>query len=233
MGSALVCKEMLADEKQLDRILVARKYNAEPSVDLLLEQVRFRTKTPVVLPTDIPNALPSGAWRMMGYAKDGSPISNYQLKHWHPHEWPGSLEETVNEYSKYVVYMIELMIACMKEGQPDKFTVLFDLQGFYLTMVTERSRRYMIGKLIYVAQSQYPERLERVLLVNAPYGFQSTWALIKPLLDAKTASKVKFVSKVQLLEDIDQSVLTTDYGGNHAEYPVPSKTIEEEANVSR
>ena len=226
-------QKLLADEKQLERILIARKYNAEKSLDLFLDQVRFRTKVPTVLPSDIPNALPSGAWRMMGYAKDGSPISNYRLEHWNPHEWTGTLDETVVEYTKYVVYMIELMIASMKEDQLDKFTVLFDLQGFYFTMVTERNRNHMIRKLIYVAQTQYPERLERVLLVNAPYGFQTAWALINPLLDAKTASKIKFVSHAQLLDDIDKSVLAEDYGGTHATYAVPVTTIHEEAITSR
>lgn len=226
-------KELLADEKQLERILIARKYNAEKALDLFLEQVRFRTKIPTVLPSDIPNALPSGAWRMMGYARDGSPVSNYRLEQWHPHEWTGTLEATVVEYTKYVVYMIELMIARMKVGQPDKFTVLFDLQGFYFTMVTEKSRNHMIRKLIYVAQTQYPERLERVLLVNAPYGFQTAWALINPLLDTKTASKVKFVSHSQLLDNIDISVLTADYGGTHAAYPLPVNTIHDEANTVR
>jgi hypothetical protein len=227
------CRELLADEKQLERILIARKFQLDPSVDLLLEQVRFRAKIPTVLPSELPNALPSGAWRMMGYAKDGSPISNYRLEHWNPHEWEGTFEQTVGEYSKYVVYMIELMIASMKEAQPDKFTVLFDLNGFYFTMATESSRRHMIRKLIYVAQSQYPERLGRALLLNAPYGFQTAWALIKPLLDEKTAAKVQFVNSTQLLDYIDETVLSKDYGGTHAAYPVPSKTVWEEAQSIR
>lgn len=230
-----ICHELLADEKQLERILIARKFQKDPSVDLFLEQVRFRSKLPTVLPSDLPHALPSGAWRMMGYAKDGSPISNYRLEHWNPNEWEGTLEQTVDEYSKYVVYMIELMIASMKKEvqAADKFTVVFDLKGFYFTMVTESSRRHMIRKLIYVAQSQYPERLGNAFLLNAPYGFQTAWALIKPLLDEKTAGKVHFLNSTQLLDYIDEAVLPKDYGGTHEPYPVPSKTIAEEVQIIR
>ena len=226
-----VCLDMLKDSAQLDRLLVARKHEAQATVDLFFEQVRFRARyrPSEIHPSTIPNALPSGAWRLCGYCKEGCVISNYKLEHWHPDLYGNAsqTDDAVEEYTRYVCYILELMIASMKPCF-DRFGVIFDLNGFHFSMVTKKNVRLMIRKLIYVAQAQYPERLQKVFLVNAPYGFETAWSLIRPLLDQKTASKIRFVSKHELVNDIDSAVLSKAYGGLHEEYPVPSKSIDQE-----
>mmetsp|Transcript_26581 Transcript_26581/g.61845 ORF Transcript_26581/g.61845 Transcript_26581/m.61845 type:complete len:147 (+) Transcript_26581:201-641(+) len=128
--------------------------------------------------------------------------------------------------------MVELMIGRMmtnnNNNEKDQFMVLFDLTGFYYSMVTRTNIRLMIRKLIYVAQTQYPERLAKVLLVNAPFGFETAWSMIRILLDPKTASKVRFVSTPELLEDIDEHVLSVTYDGTHEEYPIPTQSLQDE-----
>ena len=51
-------------------------------------------------------------------------ISNYKLHLWDPHAYDDNLEESVEEYVRYVLYMIELMIGSMSEQQ--QFVVLFE-----------------------------------------------------------------------------------------------------------
>ena len=102
-------------------------------------------------------------------------------------------------------------------------------------MVFKRNVRYMIGKLIYVAQTQYPERLYKAYIVNAPRTFTVAWNLIKALLDPKTVAKVTFCTKLpnDIAEKTDKSnnnkrdnggcsipldVLSKEYGGTHPEY---------------
>jgi len=228
-----VLLEMSSDRPQLQRILVARHHDLEQATSLFWEQVRFRArwKPKQIQPSDIPNALPSGAWRLCGYAKNGCIVSNYKLQHWDPDAYgakqPGETQEKafekgVDEYVRYVVFMLELMIQQMRPMAPQKFVLIFDLKGFYPSLVFRKNVRAMIIKLIYVAQSQYPERLQKVILVNAPMGFESAWRLIKPLLDGKTATKIGFCAKLpDLLQDVDESVLAREYGGTHDEYPLP------------
>jgi hypothetical protein len=162
-------------------------------------------------------------------------MSNYKLEHWNPDNYSqgdsANLEDAVQEYTLYTTYMIELMIASMKPPH-DKFVVIFDLKGFYLSMVTKTNVRLMIRKLIYIAQAQYPERLHKVYLVNAPFGFETAWKLIRPLLDERTAVKIQFANQESIAEDVDPSVLSVTYGGLHEEYPIPSKSIHEEAYKS-
>lgn len=226
-----VYQTLISDDSHLERILVARKHDEILSTDLFLEQVRFRARyRPTEIdPSSIPTALPSGAWRLCGYTRHGHIISNYKLSMWDPHAY-GSANDNdagVEEYVRYILFMIELMIGSMKHGQ-DQFVVLFDLSGFSVRWVFQNNVRMMIRKLIYIAQAQYPERLHKALLVNAPYGFETAWRLIKPLLDEKTAGKIHFCHTNDVTNDIDPAVLCVDYGGTHDEYPVPSKTLQEE-----
>lgn len=128
--------------------------------------------------------------------------------------------------------MLELKIAKMRPlPVPQQFIIMFDLKGFRRDMVFSYRARQMIGRLIYVAQSQYPERLRKVYMINAPYGFGTAWKLIKVLLDGKTASKVSFISGdlVEKMEEhVDAETLSITYGGKHEEYVAPSLTLSEE-----
>jgi hypothetical protein len=158
-------------------------------------------------------------------------LSNYKLRHWNPNAYgihsnssgnKADLDQAVREYTNYVVYMMELQISQMQMRPlvPQQFVVLFDLEGFTPSLLFRRNVRLMIRKLLYVAQAQYPERLSKTLLVNAPFGFEAAWKLIQPLLDEKTASKIHFCNWADLVQDIDPAVLSQDYGGSHAEYPI-------------
>jgi hypothetical protein len=143
------------------------------------------------------------------------------------------LHAAVQEFVRYVIYMMELSLGCMQPPpMPDKLIVLFDLRGFSLSLVVSTRVRRMISRLIYVAQAQYPERLERVYLLHAPFGFATAWQLLRPLLDERTAHKVQFADVSQLTPDvIDLDVLSEDYEGHHPEYPLPCKPLAEELQM--
>jgi hypothetical protein len=171
----------------------------------------------------------AGAWRLCGFSRRGNVISNYKLQHWDPGAY------SVEEYVQFVVYMLELTISKMPKQKQNnigeqqlekksKFLIIFDLKGFSASWVFRRDVRMMIRKLLYIAQAQYPERLQNVLLFNAPRGFESAWRLIKPLLDEKTATKIAFVGasdKDVVDAMVDPSVLSVEYGGTHPDYPLP------------
>ena len=176
----------------------------------------------------------AGAWRLCGYSRDGHILSNYKLHMWDPDQYGDGedVEQAVDEYVKYIVYMIELMIGQMKPlPVSQQFVVLFDLSGFRVSLAFRSNVRLMIRKLIYVAQAQYPERLHKALLINAPFGFETAWRLICPLLDEKTAAKITFCSSSKITEVVSPEVLCVDYGGTHPEYPVPAKCLEDEIRI--
>ena len=143
--------------------------------------------------------------------------------------------EAVHEYVRYIAYMIELMIGKMTPlPSPQQFVVLFDLKGFTTDLLFNKKAREMIKRLIYVAQSQYPERLRKVYLINAPWGFSTAWKLIESILDPKTTSKISFASGdlVKAMGDhLDKDTLSVSYGGSHKEYNTPSLSLQDEIKL--
>jgi CRAL/TRIO domain len=49
----------------------------------------------------------------------------------------------------------------------------------------------LISTLTKYDQDNYPEMLGRICIINAPMVFKAVWALIKPLLNPRTLSKIQ------------------------------------------
>jgi hypothetical protein len=154
-------------------------------------------------------------------------MSNYKLRDWDPDSYGihddvegnnYAFDTALDEYVRYVIFMIELMISNMRSlpNIPQQFVVLFDSDGFTPRLIFRANVQTMIQKLIDVAQAQYPVRLRTVLLINPPFGFGAAWKLIRPLHDEKTASKIHFTKRLKdLTASIDPSVLSEEYSGTH------------------
>ena len=44
-------------------------------------------------------------------------------------------------------------------------------------------------------QQHYPERSDKIFLLNAPVFFSTLWRLIKPIIDPRTTAKISISSK--------------------------------------
>ena len=94
-------------------------------------------------------------------------------------------------------------------------------------------------QLVDVAQNQYPERLRRILMVNAPFAFKAAWKLISPWLDPVTRGKIAFVSKKEALEELgqqgvmDMAAIPVGLGGERPDdnIPTPNDLTGQEPNV--
>lgn len=194
------------------RFLRAREFDKDKTVAMLKNHLEWYER---IKPLDLTiedvevKALESACWRYVGNSDDGSPMLEVRVKFWNPHEYD------LDAYEKYVVWFVTACERMMKDHT--KFIIIFDMAGWGLWM-----GRYLrnILKLVDIAQNQYPERLRRVLMVNAPFIFSSTWSLISPWLDPNTAAKVVFVNgESEEMKDelnvltINRSLLSTRYSG--------------------
>ena len=76
-------------------------------------------------------------------------------------------------------------------------------------------------------QQHYPERGERIFLLNAPVFFSTIWRLIKPILDPRTVAKMSISSKDRsdLLNYLGPEHVPAIYGGSD---PIPFGEAPEE-----
>jgi len=67
-----------------------------------------------------------------------------------------------------------------------------------------------------MSQNYYPERLGRLYLINAPWGFSGVWNVIKAWLDPVTVQKIHVLGsgyKTELLQQVPVENLPKEFGG--------------------
>ena len=67
-----------------------------------------------------------------------------------------------------------------------------------------------------ISQNYYPERLGKLYLINAPWGFSSVWSMIKGFLDPVTVEKIHvlgYTYQADLLGQVPKENLPKEYGG--------------------
>lgn len=208
------------------RFLRARKLDEDQFKEMLRNHVTWTNKVqPYNLLLDDVNksAVDSGCWRYLGESDEGCPILEVRLSLWRPDQY------TLDEYEVYVAFFCSMSERMMKKSS--QFVVIFDMAGWAFWHATYLN--YIKG-LVDIAQNQLPDRLRKVLLINTPFIFRATWAIIRPWLDPLTAAKVEFVvdEKEEVLKtlSINQKLLPIRYGGEMDEateekLPVPGFTI--------
>ena len=122
---------------------------------------------------------------------------------------------------------MESQVIRMGSDGIEKGVVIFDMSGFSIWYNDLR----MIQQLVNINQNMYPERLHLAVLVGVPAAFMAVWTVIRPWLDAATASKVHLfgtstaqvaAGKQLLSELVDAAALEVKYGGARSSaYPIP------------
>lgn len=68
-----------------------------------------------------------------------------------------------------------------------------------------------------ISQNYYPERLGKLYIINAPWGFSSVFAVVKRFLDPVTVEKIHVLGsgyQSQLLEQVPKENLPKRFGGS-------------------
>jgi hypothetical protein len=219
-GEAMQVDRFMADNPELVkglppgkvlRFLRARRGEEEATKIMLGKHVEWfnRIKPNELTSNDVDDsALKSGCWRYLGDSGEGCPMLEVRLSLWNPHEYP------IEVYELYIAYFVAESERLMKTAS--QFVIIFDMGGWAFWHAQYLS---YIKRLVDIAQNQYPDRMRKVLLINAPLMFRGVWSVIKPWLDPVTAAKVFFASdeagKLELVKElsIDRHMIPIRYGG--------------------
>ena len=86
-------------------------------------------------------------------------------------------------------------------------------------------------RTLAIDQAYYPERLQTLFMINAPWFFTATWAMVKNWIDPVTADKIKIVGSnfIDVLrEHIDDTEIPPELGGSCPDFkwqwPWPDST---------
>lgn len=118
----------------------------------------------------------------------------------------------------YLVYTLERASRLAEQAGGEQYVVIVDYTVGELSMSTLPGISVM-KETTNILQGHYPERLSCMILVQAPRLFHSMFKIIRPLIDAKTKSKIHFVQTchdVANIPGIDRAALPLDFGGENS-----------------
>ncbi|EMC99951.1 hypothetical protein BAUCODRAFT_30373 [Baudoinia panamericana UAMH 10762] len=123
------------------------------------------------------------------------------------------LENLVVEYEK--VADPRLPACSRKAGQLlETCCTVLDLKGVGLSKANQVYP--YLQKASGVSQNYYPERLGKLYIINAPWGFSGIFSVVKRFLDPVTVAKIHVLGsnyKSELLSQVPEENLPAEFGG--------------------
>lgn len=187
------------------------KWRADNHVDTILEDFHFHEKEQFLM------CYPQGYHKT---DKDGRPVYIQHL---------GSVNvakiKEVTTEERMMKFHIQEYERCIKQILPicshlqnrqiDQTFGILDVKGVGVGHLTSEVRR-LLGIIAKCDSDNYPEMLGHICVINAPYLFRPIWNLVKPLLDARTQSKIEICSTdymPELLKWVDIENIPEYLGG--------------------
>jgi hypothetical protein len=113
-------------------------------------------------------------------------------------------DRDILQVRKLTIWALETLRKSAKPEE-ERFTIAFDLSGFSLQCMDYEA----VKQLIQILQSHYPDTLENLYVVDAPYLFSACWAIIKMWIDPVTANKILFIPRSELTKYFDADSIPT------------------------
>jgi hypothetical protein len=91
---------------------------------------------------------------------------------------------------------------------------IMDLKGVTLTKVPQVYS--YVKQASVISQNYYPERLGKLFLINAPWGFSTVWGVVKGWLDPVTVKKINILGssyQSELKKHIPAENIPKEFGG--------------------
>ena len=224
-GEEGVRKDHLIDEKKLLRFLKARNFDIDKAKEMFLKHLKWREGWDVdnILFQEFPEREQLLQYFPQGYHmcdKQGRPIYIQYLGGINIHKILSFTDEEtivklfIQEYEKFQHYKLP---ACSEaQGKLIETSLnIMDVSGISLKILTKESQRIM-KKVTGFTQDNYPEMMGNTVIINAPYIFKVIFNIVKPMLSARTQSKITMVGTRyldKLLEFADISCLPKRLGG--------------------
>ncbi|CAD7964726.1 unnamed protein product [Amoebophrya sp. A25] len=120
-----------------------------------------------------------------------------------------------SEHTRHLKYLA----VSRKTGQPIfGNTSVVDLRGVSISLARHPIVRKLIKLMSRVCSENFPESADKIIIVGAPWGFETAWNILKGLLDPRTAEKVIIKRKHEdIYQYIDKSQLPDFLGGSIGE----------------
>jgi hypothetical protein len=230
---------------KLLRFLRGLKYDVDKTVAKIEEEIDWRRKKrtddlrkygldELLGCSYVENIFPHFPTWLQGEDKEGRPVS---YRHFGNLDINKVLEKIdMSTLVRFHCWETEMALQRCEENcekyqrNIEQFSVIVDAEGWGLRLATSNAMTF-IKEMAYADNNYYPERLGKMIIVNAPMVLSGVWAVIQTFLDADTKAKIQIISKPEIWkgkiqEIIDINQIPAHYGGK-----APDLTPEEKART--
>lgn len=201
-------KSYFTDISQCTRFLIAKDFDQEEALEAWKRWVSWRTtrKPYKISEDDVKESLATGKTFYFGKDREGCPCLYIIMKNMSPKV---SAEiEVLNG-----IYHLELGCKLADKSRLGQLNVIFDMKGFSRKSLPPFALGLFID-LLKILQDNYPERLRRLIILNANWVYKALYAVIKPLLSNRTTHKFIVSRDHKVLHDyIDKENILLMHGG--------------------
>lgn len=141
-------------------------------------------------------------------AKDGKPLLIIKVGNHQPiHD--------IHEVENFVIYCLEAASKLCDNSinQDGKMWALFDLNNVKWKNLDNSALR----ACFHLLNLAYPERVQRIFMLDSHFLFDSLWRVVKPFIDPVSRQKVCFVygaeGRKNMMKYVDPNTVPTEYGG--------------------
>jgi hypothetical protein len=110
--------------------------------------------------------------------------------------------------------------ASARHNRPiEKQVIVMDMKNVAMSLDFMALR--VFKSTVVIDESCYPERLETLFMINAPFTFSVLWAMIKPWIDPVTVNKFRIIGtnyQDALKEAIAEDQIPVEYGGTWEDF---------------
>jgi hypothetical protein len=162
----------------------------------------------------------------IGYDKEGRPLLLVRLGRL---DFKGFLScYKKEEILKYLLYLQEGYIEDGKKQNKllgkyiGSCTVLVDADEFSMTQIASRAVLGLLRELVVIQDSNYPETMNKIIVMNVSPVFTLLFSLIRPVMHEATAKKFALYSKNDnwkkaILSEVDADQIPVYYGGTRTD----------------
>lgn len=161
-----------------------------------------------------------------GRAKNGHPVYYDRLDFNHMSKMVDTFG--AEDLIRYYIFHNDFAYQELEPEDPGgRLVTIYDLSHFTLSSLLG-SATEPVREIIRIYAAHYPERVDKVFLVNAPYFFTGIWASLRPFLDPRVVDLIHISThgRKELLDHVGAENVPIEYGGTN---PTPlSESPDEE-----
>ncbi|XP_071735764.1 CRAL-TRIO domain-containing protein YKL091C-like [Rutidosis leptorrhynchoides] len=196
----------------LGRFLIARSMDPNKAAKMFVSWQKWRDSfVPLgfIPASEVDDELKTRKVFLQGLCKTGHPIAILSLSKHYP-------AKDQQQFKKFIVHVLDKIIASGIRGREignEKMVAIIDMKQLSYKNVDARG---LISGFQFL-QAYYPERLERLYVLNMPSFFVSVWKMISYFLEKATLDKIVIVTneeqRKRFVMEIGTEALPEEFGG--------------------